>query len=241
MTMRIGNLNINSMSINGKSVDSVWLGNDLVWGGAPTDIELDYFTLPTTTENFIITDGEFDFVPYIDDAPYTGSVIIPTIHGYVPDFMTISGDTTATDVGTYYITFTLPNGYVFKTTGNSSVTVSWKILTLYTLTINTGYYSVSGSYYNVTNVRVNEINYASGDTLYVNVPAGTTVFCQTGANSSQAYNQTYITYNGVEVSHGTGNTRAEYSFEVNSDVVIDGHASIYQYVYAYGYIEITTS
>ena len=242
MTMRIGNLDISSMSINGRSVDSVWLGNDLVWGGAPSDIMLDYFTLPTTTEHFIVTDGEFDFVPYIDDEVYNGSVITPNIHGYVPDFMTISGSTSATNPGTYYVTFGLPNGYIFKTTGTASVTVSWEIIPVYTVTIITGYYGGLLSNYRSTNVVINGENYRDGNTLYVQVPRDTMITCQTtGSGSTTSIQNSYITYNSTEVARGGNMTYATYSFSISSDVTINGQAGGSSAFNYYGYIDITTS
>ena len=243
MTMKIGGLYISSMEFNGKSVESVWWGNDLVWGGAPSDIMLDYFTLPKTTENFIVTDGELDFIPYINDMKYTGSAITlqaSDIHGYVPDFMTISGTMEATDIGTYYVTISLPTGYKFTSNNSSSITVSWKIVQAYTVTINVRNSYANGNYY--TKVVIDDVEYAGNSTYTLSLAEGTSIRCQT-LGSSSSFTSTYITYNGTTVATGSSSAAARYLFDVDSDVTIDGYmsyTSIY-FGYPYGYMTITTT
>lgn len=82
------------------------------------------------------------FVIYIDkprleetEFCYTGEAITPTLI-YNTDKVDVSGDLTATEKGTYEITFSLKNTYQYQwATNNDSedITISWKIVDPYTI------------------------------------------------------------------------------------------------------------
>lgn len=236
MTMKIGGLDIGSMEFNGKSVESVWWGNDLVWGGVVPDIQLDYFTLPETTRFFTITEGgEVDITPYADILEYTGSELSPDIYGYIPEIMTLSGTTEATNVGTYTCTLTLINGYYFKSTGTASINVSWQIARYYDVVI----YRQGGDYAQATiNQIVYKDSYSQPTTLHL--VEGTTIQLDTSTNSSSYTDNTYISYDGTVVSQGTTTVPASYTMTLSSDITI-GLYSTGTIIYRYGYITITTN
>ena len=58
---------------------------------------------------------------------YTGKPIEAEFYGYVADCMTMTGDTTATDAGTYPVTFTLNPGLAWINGSEEPVTMYWTI------------------------------------------------------------------------------------------------------------------
>ena len=236
MTMKIGGLDINAMEFNGNSVNSVWLGNELVWTNFVPDIQLDYFTLPETTRVFTITEGgEVDITPYADIIEYTGFEISPDIYGYIPEIMTLSGTTTATDVGTYTCTLTLINGYYFKSTGTPSINITWQIARYYDVTI----YMYGGNFAQAT---INQIVYKGSlnNHTTLHLIEGTTIQLDTSTNSSSYTDDTYISYDDTIVSQGTTTVPASYTMTLGSNITIrlrsDGSV-----INRYGYITIITN
>lgn len=238
MTMKIGGLDIGSMEFNGKSVESVWWGNDLVWGGVVPDIQLDYFTLPETIKTFVITDGEVDIIPYADIVEYTGSELSPNIVGYIPEIMTLSGTTEATNVGTYTCTLTLMNGYYFKSTGTPSINVSWQIVRGYDIILS----FVSEGY---ANAIIDGVTYppigAHPSTMTLHKLEGTSISLNTTWMGLGNYSdRTYISYDGNTVASGTSDTPASYTMSLNSNITISIQRGS-NVIAAWGYITITTN
>lgn len=235
MTMKIGGLDISAMEFNGKSVESVWFGDNLVWNSLVPDIELDYFTLPATTEFFRITDGELDLVPYADAVGYTGSSVSPYIHGYVPDFMTLSGTTSAVNLGTYTCTITLPTGYYFQSTNTPSINITWEILPQYDIAITSS--DIDNAY---AWVVVNDVVYNNTTTLRLTEGTSVSVYTDTTTDN---FTNTRVYYNGTSVSQGSNITRtcAQYTFTIDSNTTIQctyTHSSLWL---NYGVVRITTN
>lgn len=238
MTMKIGGLDINAMEFNGSSVNSVWLGNELVWTNFVPDIQLDYFTLPETIKTFIITDGEVDIIPYADIVEYTGSELSPDIVGYIPEIMTLSGTTEATNVGTYTCTLTLMNGYYFKSTGTPSINVSWQIARGYDIILS---FVSEGYAHAIIDGVTYPPNGAHPSTMTLHKLEGTSISLNTTWMGLGNYSaNTYISYDGNTVASGTSDTPASYTMSLNSNITISIQRGT-NVIAAWGYITITTN
>lgn len=89
-------------------------------------------------------------IPYqIVNLTYTGSLQSPSWSNYEPSFMTVSGDTSGVNAGTYSVTFSLTDkeNYLWSNYTSDDVTVTWVIqeATIYYVPSQGGTLSYSGT------------------------------------------------------------------------------------------------
>ncbi len=104
---------------------------------------------------------------------YTGSTITHSITNYNSNYMTRTGDTSATDVGTYTVTFTLKQGYCWSDNSTGDVTLTWYItkqsLTKPTINTNPTFQGTSVSVSPTLNNYNSSLMTLSGDTSATSV------------------------------------------------------------------------
>lgn len=146
---------------------------------------------------------------------YNGSSQSPTWNGYDTSRMTISGDTSGTNAGTYTVTFTIDAPYIWTDGTSGSKTVTWSIgkasqsftlsKTSAALDTGTSTTSTASGYIGTLSVSSSSSSYAtasvSGSTITVNgVGEGSATITVTASGDSNYYSANkyiYVTVNNT--------------------------------------------